>query len=279
MSKHFRRLTKFIDSFFPRIDFYLKQTDMRTETEDYLAIVAFFAFYGLILFLTLGLGYLFLNDMLTIKMALMIIAGGIAIFFGVTQWFVFLPRVKLLKKSKELERYLLFAIRHLFVKVNSGVTLFNGLVGIAYGDYGAISTEFRKAIKEIELGVSEEDALGKLSINNPSIHFRKFIWQLTNSMRAGTDIADTLRAIIINLQEDQKVEIQNFGARLSPIALMYMMLTIIFPTLGITFLIIFSSLFTGLVPGDVFILLPVLLVVINIIFINIIRGVRPNIEV
>ena len=164
VSKHFRKLTKFIDSFFPRIDLYIKQTDMKVETQDYLAIVAFFAFYGLILFVSFGLFFLFWKNMLTPKMALLIAVGGITIFFGVTQWFVFLPRLKLLKKAKELERYLLFAVRHLYVKVNSGVTLFNGLVGIAYGNYGAISTEFKKAIKEIELGTSEDEALTKLSI-------------------------------------------------------------------------------------------------------------------
>lgn len=252
---------------------------MKVDSQDYIAIAAFFSVYGTLIFIAAASFFLFFTNNVSNTNITITSVLAITIFFGTIQFFSFYPRSLLIKKNKELERYLLYAVRHLYIKVNSGVTLFDSIIGIAYGNYGAISEEFKKAIKEIEAGSGEIAALERLSISNPSMHFRKVIWQLTNSMRAGTDISNTLRAILTGLEEHQKILIQNFGARLSPLALMYMMLTIILPSLGITFLIVFSSLFAGDLPDMIFLLIPVVLFAANIFFMNIIKSIRPNIEV
>ena len=97
-------------------------------------------------------------------------------------------------------------------------------------------------------------------------------------MRAGGDIGKTLKIIANDLSEEQKVKIRKYGSQLSPMALMYLMLSVIMPTLGITFLLIFSS-FTGFtMPPIFFYMVLAILAVFQFMFIGMIKSRRPAVE-
>ena len=173
---------------------------------------------------------------------------------------------------------MLFAIRHLYIQVKSGVSLFDAMVSVSKGNYGLISKEFERAVKEIATGKDEIEALEDLSFRNPSPYFRRTIWQIINSLRAGGDIGKTLKIIANDLSEEQKVKIRKYGSQLSPMALMYLMLSVIMPTLGITFLLIFSS-FTGFtMPPIFFYMVLAILAVFQFMFIGMIKSRRPAVE-
>ena len=84
-------------------------------------------------------------------------------------------------------------------------------------------------------------ALEELALKNPSLDFRRTLWQVTSAIKSGADLGNTLENIVQNLSEEHKVAIRRYGSQLNPLAMMYMMLAVIIPSLGITFLIIFSS--------------------------------------
>ena len=105
--------------------------------------------------------------------------------------------------------------------------------------------EIQKAVNEINTGKSEINALEKLARMNPSLYFRRVMWQIVNALKSGADIGATLDQIVISLASDQIIAIKKYGAQLNPLALMYMIFAVIFPTLGITFILVISS-FLGL---------------------------------
>ena len=173
-----------------------------------------------------------------------------------------------------LEADLLNSLQHMLVEIKSGVPLFNSMVSIS-DDYGEVSEEFRKVVKEINAGKSEIKALEEASRRNPSLYFRRTLWQLTNSIKAGSDIGDTLEAIVHNLTQEQIIEIRKYGQELSPYTLIYMLIAVIMPTLGITFLIILSS-FAGIeIPKLTFPVIIIGLAIFQYFFMGIIKTKRP----
>ena len=183
------------------------------------------------------------------------------------------------KRVKRLERDLLFAMRHLYVQLRSGVPLFEGLVSVAKSGYGILSKEMEICVKKISAGWPETRALEEMALRNPSLLFRRAIWQITNSIRTGTDLGETLESVVETIAAEQKIAIRRYGSQLNPMVMMYMMLGVIVPSLGITFLMIISS-FTGLpITKDLFILILIFLAVFQFNFLGFIKSRRPAVEI
>ena len=166
----------------------------------------------------------------------------------------------------------------MLIQVKSGVPLFEGMVSLSRGDYGAVSEEFAKCTKEIGTGTSEVEAINNMAMRNPSLHFRRILWQLANAMRAGSDVGNALTVLVENLSSEQRTEIRKYGSQLNPLALMYMMFTVIMPSLGITFLFIMSS-FSGLeIPKVIFYIILFSISIFQFMFLGLIKSRRPAIE-
>jgi pilus assembly protein TadC len=198
---------------------------------------------------------------------------------GIFSAFVFFyllryPKFVAFRRIKKLEKDLLNSLQHILIEIKAGVPLFNAMIGITEG-YGEVSDEFRIVVKEINAGIAEIKALERASLRNPSLHFRRSLWQITNAMKAGSDVASALEAIVSNLTQEQIIAIRRYGQELSPFTLMYMLVAVIMPTLGITFLIILSS-FAGLkIPDFTFPMILLVLTVFQYFYIGIIKTKRP----
>ena len=191
----------------------------------------------------------------------------------------FYPSLIAIKKSKEIERNLLFVVRHLYVQVRSGVSLFDAMVAVSKEDYGIISKEFEKAVKEISTGKEQTAVLEEMALRISHAGFKRILWQIVNSLKSGADISKVLSVIANEISQEQRVRIRKYGSQLSPYALMYLMLTVILPTLGISFLIILSS-FSGIqVPEAFFLMVWGVVVLFQIMFIGMIKSSRPSVEV
>ena len=151
------------------------------------------------------------------------------------------PKLIANKRIKKLEVNLLPALQSMLIQLNSGVPLFDILVGISKGDYGEISKEFSTVVKEINTGKPQVDALEDIAVENPSLFFRRAIWQIVNGMKAGSDMSNVIKEIINSLSEEQVLQIQRYGGQLNPLAMFYMLVAVIMPTLGMTFLIVISA--------------------------------------
>ena len=135
----------------------------------------------------------------------------------------------------------MFALRTILVEIRSGVTLFDAINIVAEGDNGQVSKEFKIAVEKIETGTFQNDALEEMGENNPSLYFRRVIWQLVNGLKAGSDISVIMTALVEDLSKEKTNQVRRYGSSLKILSLLYMMLGAIIPSLGLTFLIILST--------------------------------------
>jgi flagellar protein FlaJ len=265
-----------LSKMFPSLEFDLEQSGFEISPRRWMSIALFaFVFYfalvaGLVFAITLATkieAYRALNVSLFAGLA---IGGGTFMFLG------FYPKLSAQKKVNDIEKNLPYVLHHILVQVRSGVPLYDTLVSIAKNDYGIMSNEMRKVVNEINTGKSEAEALEKITRETPSLFFRRVMWQIINALKSGADIGLVMKEIVDNLAVEQRVAIKKYGAQLNPLALMYMLFAVIFPTLGITFLLVLSS-FTGIKFNLELVLMGIMgvIVLFQFMFIGLIKSRRP----
>jgi len=209
-----------------------------------------------------------------------LIALGLAFLFSFFIFFtqMIYPTIFISRKQREIEKNLLSALDDILIQINSGIPLFNIMVNISDGDYGELSQEFKKAVKKINSGVPESDALKYLGKINPSIFFRRTLWQISNGMNSGSNMDIVIKESIKTLNEEQIIQIQKYGNYLSPLIVMYMLLAVIIPALSVTFLTIISSMVS--LPKNMSMLMFVALylfdVLFQVMFLGMIKSRRPS---
>jgi len=271
-AKIFERFGNAISKSFPSLKLDLYQANIDLYPKEYASIIIFSSLF-----------YFFLLTPLIFWIGL--VAGKVDFFlpfaissiFSIFVFFYLMKFPKLIstRRIKKLERDLLNSLQHILIEIKSGVPLFNALIGISEG-YGEISDEMKKVVKEINAGKAEIKALEEASLRNPSLFFRRAIWQITNAIKAGSDISTALESIVDTLTKEQVIAIRRYGQELNPYTMMYMLVAVIMPTLGITFLIILSS-FSGIkIPNTVFPLILIVLAVFQYFYMGIIKTKRPS---
>lgn len=270
-SKGIMFLSNYLIKFFPGLQQSLIQANINLKDREYLSVAIFSSIFWFLIFFTIfiSLSKSLFNSFLVSFALQIIILIYIASF----------PKYLVSKRNRDIERNLLFAVKHLLIQIKSGVSLFDAIVSVSKGNYGEVSKEFERCAKEIYSGREQISALEDITIRNPNISFRRVIWQLINAMRTGTDLGSSLEVMVNNLSNEQRIAIRKYGSELGPIALMYLMTSIIFPTLGIVFMIIFSS-FSGIaVPETLFYIVIFMVLVFQFTFLGMIKSKRPSVEV
>lgn len=276
LSRSFSGIASRISKFFPSLKAELIRADFKVDEKEYISMCILSTLFFFILF------SLFLSFMLSFfKVKNYFVVGpAITLFFT---FFIFVqqtiyPRLIAKKKVGNVERNLLPALQSILVQINSGVPLFDVLVNVSKADYGQVSTEFTRAVKEINAGKPQLDALEELAVRNPSVFFRRAIWQIVNGMKSGADIADVVKDSIGSLSEEQLIQIQTYGGQLNPLAMFYMLIAVIVPALSVTFIIVISSFVAASESGVkiIFWSLYGAVVFFQIIFLGLIKSRRPN---
>lgn len=254
----------------------LKNADVDLTREEYLSI----CFGG---FVTSFLFLLILSSTFLIIMRVeraLVLSLGLAFLFAGFVFFsrIVYPRVYNNRKQKNIEGNLISALQDVLVQLHSGVPLFTIMINISLADYGELSEQFKKAVREINAGKPQIDVLEGLGEDNPSEFFTRALWQISNGMRAGSDISIVIQDTVNSLNEEQYIQIQEYGNKLNPAIMFYMLSSVILPALAITFLTILSSMIgiSGTTTKMIFVGMFVAVMVIQIMFLGVIKSVRPS---
>jgi archaeal flagellar protein FlaJ len=188
------------------------------------------------------------------------------------------PAIYVSRRQKNIERNLIPALNDMMIQLNSGIPLFSILVNVSLADYGELSEEFKKAVRRISSGEPEAGVLDSLGERNPSLFFRRTLWQISSGMKSGADMAIVIEDSISALNEEQLIQIQNYGNKLNPLIVFYMLIAVIVPSLSITFLTIISSVINlnKDITTLIFLALFVGVVLIQIMFLGLIKSRRPS---
>jgi flagellar protein FlaJ len=269
-SGFFRRVRK------SRLATYLKNSDVDLTVQEYLGVCLrtfVFVFIVCMVFFTSILAFS--------NVAYFYFYGlGAALLVSVFVFFsqVNYPRIYTFKKMRDVEKNLIPVLQDMLVQLESGVPMFQIIVNISASDYGFVSYEFEKAVKAINSGVPQIDALESLIKRNNSVYFKRVLWQISNGMRSGSDMCIVLENSIDNLNKEQAIQIQTYGSKLNPLVMFYMLIAVILPSLGLTFLTIISSMLnlSSQMVKLMFVAIFIFVVLIQIMFLGMIKTRRPS---
>jgi len=210
-----------------------------------------------------------------------VILGGVAAlpllsifgFFTIANY----PKMQGKKISRQLEKDLPYALRHMLIEVRSGISLYEAMVSVSE-DYGEASKEFNRIVKDINGGKPQIEALEDSIVRNPSKQYRRSMWQMINALKSGTDLTNTLETLVDSMVKQQKLQVKRYGKELNPYILVYLLVAVIMPSLGVTFLIVLST-FTG-IGLDKFMFYQILggLILFQIFFLNFVKSKRPEVK-
>ena len=193
---------------FPLVSLYLEKAEMNISVQEYFAMcitsaLSFFLFNFLFF-------SLILYSILKYSFVVSFFVSFVLTLFIFTQQ-IFYPKLVANRKIKDIERNLIPVLQYILIQLSSGIPLFTIFVNISREDYGAISKEFQKAVKKINAGIPQTEVLDTLAEENPSLYFRRAIWQLTNGLKTGSDTAGVVKEVIAAISEEQLVQVQRYG--------------------------------------------------------------------
>ena len=265
----FQRLAKS----FPTLKSKLKQAGIVSKPEDFVKKTFLSAFYMTTLLVVL---LFMLLAKLNIVKGILFLAVPL-VFLIIFFYMIKLPDLVISRKEKEISKEIVFAGRFIIIELESGVPLYNAMVNISK-NYEVIGRYFKEITDKIDLGTSMEDALNEAVEFVPSNDFRKILWQIINSMRTGSNISKSLYSAMEQITKDQITEVNKYGKKLNPLAMFYMIIAVILPSLGITMLIIMSSFIKFQLSLTILIVLACLLGFMQFMFISMVKLSRPAIE-
>ncbi|MBR9692201.1 type II secretion system F family protein [Candidatus Woesearchaeota archaeon] len=247
---------------------------MKETPEEFVKKTFFTSFY-----MTTGLSLFLFAIFSKVKFLAVILAVLFPIIFlGTFLYFVKLPDIKIIKKRKSIDREVVYAGRFLIVEMESGVLLYNAMANVAKS-YKEIGKEFSNILNNIDMGTNIEDALNETIEFTPSPDFRRLLWQIINALRTGSDVSESLKSVVEQITREQIIEIKAYAKKLNPLAMFYMIIAVILPSLGITMLIVLSSFISIQLSLPLLVGIAVLLGLLQLIFFVVIKSSRPAVSV
>jgi flagellar protein FlaJ len=240
-SKPFLGISQKLERVVPGLEWDLERANIRIEPLSYISIAVYMAIsVALATFAGIMLPAYMVNK-LDIGTPMAIGASiGLAVFM--LFYMLILPKVKIKKRGALIEKNLGYALKDLEIQTGAGIPIFDAIVHVANGGYGECSREFTQVIQKVESGQSVIRALDDVGMHTASPFLRRIIWQIVNSMYAGSDVSLALKAISNDLTKDKETRIKAYGQEMNLWSLMYMLMVIVLPSQGITLLIILSTL-------------------------------------
>jgi pilus assembly protein TadC len=198
-------------------------------------------------------------------------------FFFTVLFLLNTPNVYIRKRQREIDKEVLFAGRYLLVKMESGVPFFNALTN-ASESYGVSSKYFKEIVDDINMGTPIEQALDKAVEFNASHKFKMILWQMTNALKTGIDTTGSLKSVLDEITKQQVVEIKKYGKKLNSLAMFYMLIGVVVPSLGMALFIIVTSFVSIDIKLLHLMIVAMLLAFMQFMFLSMFKAIRPNVN-
>ena len=200
-------------------------------------------------------------------------------FFFIIAFFYLLHYVdfRITKIQKEISKEIVFAGRFLLVELESGVPMFNAFKNMAQ-QYEAVGVYFGEIVERVELGTPLDEAMNETINTTPSPDLRRLLWQLLNTLKTGSGVSQALTSVFDQIVREQQIAVKEYGRKLNPLAMFYMMIAIIIPSLGTIMLVVVTT-FVGLDLGLLlFVIIALLVWFMQFMFLATIKSSRPPVD-
>ncbi|MFH1181600.1 MAG: type II secretion system F family protein [Candidatus Woesearchaeota archaeon] len=265
---------KRIARFFPGLGDRLMQAGLREKPEDFVRNSLLIAFY-LTTFVMVFLAIIF--------MRLKVAQWFLVFLFPMLFFFLFITLVRrpdaiIKKRQRKFDQEIVYAGKFLVMELQSGIPVYNSMISVSKS-YPVVGRFFQEIINKIDMGTPMEDALNESIEITLSKDFRKILWQIYNSLKTGSDLAQALNMTIEQIAAEQLIQVKEYGRKLNPLVMFYMAVAIIFPSIGIIMMIVFSSFFSVQINLVVLMIVAVVVAFMQLFFLSVIWGQRPAVGV
>jgi flagellar protein FlaJ len=261
-------LYKIVARRIPGLKLKLLQARMQDTPEHYIKKTLFNSAF-------LGLGLCFIA--FTFVSTLVVFLAFPFLFGLAFVYFIGYVDLKTERVKKDISREIVYAGRFLIIEIESGVPLYQTFRNVAK-NYEAIGVYFQELVERVDLGTPMEEALNEMIILTPSPELRKLLWQVLNSMRTGSEVASALNSVLDQVVREQQIAVKEYGRKLNPLAMFYMMIAIIIPSLGTIMLIILTSFLGFNLSLAVYLVIAGLVGFMQYMFLAVIRSSRPPMD-
>lgn len=264
-----------ISAFYPALRDSLRQAGYEITSRDYASLALAAAVANALLLG--GLIMLLATKLASPAAAFSFAIGvGVVIFLASLLTILAYPQIQATRRKRMIDAQLIASLRQLLIELRSGVPLFNSMASLTY-DYGEVSDEFKRIVRRINAGTPEIDALTEAASTSPSDNFRKTLWQISNSLKVGSDVSNVIEAQVEELTMGRIDQIRRYGQELSPWTMIYMMAAVILPSLGVTMLIVVISFLGTSIPSIILDVILVGLAGFQVFFLNFVSSRRPTV--
>lgn len=190
----------------------------------------------------------------------------------------FRPKMEIAGRSRRIDTDLEYMLKDMKIQLTSGVPLFDTLVNVGSGRYHECSEIADFIVQEVNSGKSIYDVLEEVGLFSPSEYLRNVLWQIVNAERSGSDIKAALDTISMNIRVDKENKIKAYAQELNMWGIIYMMVAIVVPSMGVTLMVILSSFMGGaFINEQLFWIILIFLSIFQVIFITFVKSKRPTI--
>ncbi|MFP4403567.1 MAG: type II secretion system F family protein [Candidatus Woesearchaeota archaeon] len=278
-SKRAKFISNFLNKIFPDTKFALKTTNLKYKTDEFFTHMFFnsilwFIFISIFLFSLL----IILEARSFIESIYFALGLGFFLFFIILLVTIRYPSIIAGKKTEEIEKNLVFALKDLLLQVSAGKPLFDSMVAVSKANYGQVSLEFDKTAKNVQSGMSMEKALEEMVLRNNSDFLKRTVWQILNVIKSGSNLKTALKIVIDDMLSNHKDKIKGYAQELNMWSLIYMLFAVAIPTIGSTVMLILTSFSGGGLNEITFITFGVMCLFVQIIIIGLIQSRRPAIN-
>jgi flagellar protein FlaJ len=186
-----------------------------------------------------------------------------------------LPEVRMLRRTRKMDADIVFAGRQILIEIRAGIPLFEAMLSVTEG-YGEVSREFSKIVEKTTTGTSIDVAIRQVAEKNPSKAFGRVTSQLAGSVRSGSDITTALDGVLEQISREQEIELKAYGQKLNPLAMFYMILGVILPSLGVVLTIIVLSFVNVKIGAEVLLAALAVQALLQYIFLTMVESARPR---
>jgi flagellar protein FlaJ len=275
INRRFIGIGNLLVKLYPTLKYDLRSAGVDVDTRAY-AVAALISalLWGLVMY---AFSYSALSVRGVSNTAVLSLGPGVLIMLVILMFQFVYPRVLARKVAEKVDRELIFALKDMYIQINSGISLFDAMCNISKSDYGHVSNEFELAVREITAGDSEAKALEKLAMKTKSDYFKKALWQLITAMRSGSSTAGALRSVIDVLIGYQHRMIKNYASELNFWILMFMLVAATIPTLGITLSVILSTFGRAGITPLLFVEFVLASFIVQVVMIGFLKSRRPEV--
>jgi len=186
-------------------------------------------------------------------------------------------RSKINARRIDIERDLLFHGRYVLIKINSGTPLYNAILESSKISKGP--NPFKDISFMLNVGIPLENAVQKEAFFSPSDKLRGLMKKILFSLKTGADLSKILTIAFARLSKDELIKVKEYNKKMGSIIILYTVVGIVAPCLGIAILIMVSSVasfsLSWIVWGVVFFFIAL----IQVAFIFLVRSIRPKVNV